>query len=198
MKTTRIARNAAALAVIVSAGLTSGNGIAAADTEARSFPGCPLLLEHRSAGPCVTKLQMDLNAVNDGYHLYPDGEFGADTRIAVLDFQGRNHLGADGNVGAATADELSRQAAIAGGNQEPPAPPVEPQSERRSDPGGVVDTGKSGPECLREAVKDKIPDEVVDKILEGHLPKKEVIKQLKKYLGTPLDVAKAVKCVFIG
>ena len=49
--------------------------------------------------------------------------------------------------------------------------------------GGVVDTGKSGSECFLEAVKDKIPDEVVEKIIEGHLPKKEVIKQLKKYLG---------------
>jgi peptidoglycan hydrolase-like protein with peptidoglycan-binding domain len=169
MKATRIARNAAALAVIVSASL-----------------------------PCVMELQKDLNAVNDGYHLDPDGEFGADTRIAVLDFQGRNHLGADGNVGAATADELSRQAAIAGGKQEQPAPPVDPQPERRRDPGAAVDTGKSGPECLLEAVKDKIPDEVLDKILEGHLPKNEVIKQLKRYLGSPLDAAKAVKCVFIG
>jgi peptidoglycan hydrolase-like protein with peptidoglycan-binding domain len=197
MKTTKIARNAAALAVIVSAGLTLGNGIAAAATESRSFPGCPLLLENRSSGPCVTQLQNDLNDVNDGYHLTPDGEFGADTRIAVLDFQGRNHLGADGNVGAVTADELSRQAAIARSKQEP-APPVTQDPEPKGDIGGVEDTGKPAPECFLEAVKDKIPDEVVEEILDGHLPKKEVVKQLKKYLGTPLDVAKAVKCVFIG
>jgi peptidoglycan hydrolase-like protein with peptidoglycan-binding domain len=198
MKTTKLVRNAAALAVIVSAGLTLGDGIAAADTGSGSFPGCPLLLENRSTGPCVTRLQNDLNAVNEGYHLDPDGVFGADTRIAVLDFQGRNHLGADGNVGTVTADELSRQAAIDDGNQEQPTPPESTEPERRGDPGGVIDTGKSAPECFLEAVKDKVPDEVVEKIIEGHLPKNEVGKQLKKYLGTPLDVAKAVKCVFIG
>jgi small ligand-binding sensory domain FIST len=133
-----------------------------------------------------------------GYHLDADGEFEADTRIAVLDFQGRNHLGADGNVGAVTADELSRQAATAQGKQEQPTPPVDTEPERRGDPGGGVDTGKPAPQCFLEAVKDKIPDEVVEEILDGHLPKKEVVRQLKKYLGTPLDVAKAVKCVFIG
>ena len=198
MKTTKIARNAAALAVIVSGALTLGSGIAAADTESGSFPGCPLLLENRSTGSCVTQLQNDLNDVNDGYHLTPDGEFGADTRIAVLDFQGRNHLGADGNVGAVTADELSRQAAIARQNRGQDPQPDIPKPAPRGDSGGVDDTGRSGPECFLEAVKDKIPDEVVEKIIEGHLPKKEVVKQLKKYLGTPLDVAKAVKCVFIG
>ena len=127
-----------------------------------------------------------------------NGTFGADTRIAVLDFQAEPPR-ADGNVGAVTADQLSRQAAVVRGEgQEAVAPPVSMKPERRGDPGGVVDTGKSGSECFLEAVKDKIPDEVVEKIIEGHLPKKEVIKQLKKYLGTPLDVAKAVKCVFIG
>jgi len=198
MKTTKLARNTAALVVIVSAGLTLSSGIAAADTESGSFPGCPLLLENRSTGPCVMQLQNDLNAVNDGYDLNPDGVFGADTRIAVLDFQGRNHLGADGNVGTATADELSRQAAIAIGNQEQPTPPESTEPERRGDPGGVIDTGRSAPECFLEAVKDKVPDEVVEKIIDGHLPKKEVVKQLQKYLGTPVDVAKAIKCVFIG
>jgi peptidoglycan hydrolase-like protein with peptidoglycan-binding domain len=182
MKTTKLVHNAAALAVIVSAGLTLGNGIAAADTGSGSFPGCPLLLENSSTGPCVTQLQNDLNAVNEGYHLDPDGVFGADTRIAVLDFQ---------------ADELSRQAAIADGNQERPTPGESTEPEQ-GDPGGVIDTGKSAPECFLEAVKDKVPDEVVEKIIDGHLPKNEVLKQLKKYLGTPLDVAKAVKCVFIG
>jgi peptidoglycan hydrolase-like protein with peptidoglycan-binding domain len=58
----------------------------------------------------VQQLQNDLNTVNSGYHLDPDGKFGPDTRIAVLDFQGRNHLGADGTVGATTATELSKQA----------------------------------------------------------------------------------------
>ena len=149
MKTKKIARNAAALAVIVSAGLTLGNGIAAADTGPRSFPGCPLLLEDRSTGDCVIRLQNDLNAVNEGYHLDPDGTFGADTRIAVLDFQGRNPPGADGNVGAVTADQLSRQAAVVRGEgQEAVAPPVSMKPERRGDPGGVVDTGKSGSGCF--------------------------------------------------
>jgi peptidoglycan hydrolase-like protein with peptidoglycan-binding domain len=78
------------------------------DANVRSFPGCPLLIE-RFSGDCVVQLHRALNSVNSAYGLTEDGKFGPMTRIAVLDFQGRNHLGADGNVGGITADELLRQ-----------------------------------------------------------------------------------------
>src|SRR6476469_7191817 len=89
-------------------GLCASAGVASASEE-RSFPDCPLLLEDKSSGPCVEKLQEELNAVNPEYGLVVTKRFDAPTRIAVLDFQGRNHLDADGNVGSATADELQRQ-----------------------------------------------------------------------------------------
>jgi peptidoglycan hydrolase-like protein with peptidoglycan-binding domain len=100
-------------------GLGTTTGVASA-AEARSFPGCPVLLEDKSSGPCVERLQQELNTVNSGYHLQTTATFDAPTRIAVLDFQGRNHLGADGNVGAITADELDRQS----GATTPEAPPA--------------------------------------------------------------------------
>ena len=48
----------------------------------------------------------------EGYDLTPDGKFGRLTRIAVLDFQGRNHLPADGNVGPVTANALLDQTSV--------------------------------------------------------------------------------------
>jgi peptidoglycan hydrolase-like protein with peptidoglycan-binding domain len=93
--------------------LLAGAGTAVA-APSGSFPGCPVLSEGNSSGPCVERLQVDLNTVNSGYHLTQDGVFGVGTRIAVLDFQGRNHLGADGIVGASTADELTRQSQAEG------------------------------------------------------------------------------------
>jgi peptidoglycan hydrolase-like protein with peptidoglycan-binding domain len=83
-------------------------GVASAQEEPRSFPGCPVLVEG-STGPCVEKLQRELNAVLPAYGLDVDSEFGAGTRIAVLDFQGRHLLGADGQVGAQTADALQAE-----------------------------------------------------------------------------------------
>jgi putative peptidoglycan binding protein len=105
----------AALAVTTGAllilGLGANTGLASA-AEDRSFPGCPLLLENVSSGPCVETLQRELNATNPGYNLQITATFDAPTRIAVLDFQGRNQLGADGNVGSITADELQRQSGV--------------------------------------------------------------------------------------
>ncbi|MDQ3900887.1 MAG: peptidoglycan-binding protein [Actinomycetota bacterium] len=74
-----------------------------------TLPNRPRLSEG-DQGDCVRQLQLALNTVNSDYHLTEDGRFGPDTRIAVLDFQGRNHLGADGVVDPSTAIELARQA----------------------------------------------------------------------------------------
>src|SRR5256885_7613141 len=84
----------AALATLTGALLILGlfviTGVASASDD-RSFTGCPLLLEAKSSGPCVEKLQSELNAVNPQYKLTVTKSFDAPTRIAVLDFQGRNH-----------------------------------------------------------------------------------------------------------
>lgn len=95
-------------------------------TGTSSFPGCPLLVEAASTGPCVERLQRSLNEVNADYDLPVTGFFGRSTRVAVLDFQGRNGLGADGNVGSDTARALARQAGEHGSVASPrPAPRVE-------------------------------------------------------------------------
>ena len=98
--------------------------------EGRSFTDCPLLLEGLHHG-CVARLQNDLNAVNPEYDLPGTDFFGRDTRVAVLDFQGRHRLPADGNVGAQTADLLAEQAGNARqGTGAPPVPPAAPGSTR--------------------------------------------------------------------
>jgi hypothetical protein len=113
----RCAAVVAAAIVLTSTGILGVAGAAPEDvnmvsgisTSERGFPGCPKLSEGDESD-CVEQMQKALNAVNSAYNLRPDGKFGPDTRIAVLDFQGRNHLGADGVIGTITADELVRQA----------------------------------------------------------------------------------------
>jgi hypothetical protein len=115
----------AALAAAISALLISGSGMCAgvaSTSDEHSFPGCPLLLEGKSGGPCVEKLQSELDTVNPGYNLVVTKTFDAPTRIAVLDFQGRNHLGADGNVGPITADALQKQYETIANPQPQPQP----------------------------------------------------------------------------
>jgi peptidoglycan hydrolase-like protein with peptidoglycan-binding domain len=99
---------AALVALLVGVGFQVGTATTAEASEP-SLGGCPLLLENKSTGPCVVALQQELNAVNPAYGLSVDGNFGSATRIAVLDFQGRNNLPADGNVGAETASALQEQ-----------------------------------------------------------------------------------------
>jgi peptidoglycan hydrolase-like protein with peptidoglycan-binding domain len=82
--------------------MTAGVAVAATGVD---LMDCGLMLEGDS-GDCVALLQSSLNAENPGYGLVEDGYYGVDTRIAVLDFQGRHHLPADGNVGPVTLDEL--------------------------------------------------------------------------------------------
>lgn len=91
-------------------------------SEQQSYSGCPLLLEGQTSD-CVRRLQRDLNAVSDSYDLPVTGFFGPKTRAAVLDFQGRNRLPADGNVGRATADLLVTQVIA---RDTPPTSPAAP------------------------------------------------------------------------
>jgi peptidoglycan hydrolase-like protein with peptidoglycan-binding domain len=104
---TRLLTGGATISTAVLALLVTTSPAEAA--EDGSFDGCPVLIEGRSTGECVAKLQTELNAVNPAYGLTPDGTFGPGTRIAVLDFQGRNGLGADGTVGRSTAQKLQQQ-----------------------------------------------------------------------------------------
>ena len=178
--------------VALLAALSFGAGTASATpaNELRSFPGCPLLLESRSSGPCVQALQTYLNIVYGGYGLVEDGQFGAPTRIAVLDFQGRNHLPADGNVGGTTADELLAQVdEIRVQNVPTVSNPVPP-----GDGGAAAALGRPAAECMWERVKDKVPADLLTDIGARRLNAKELAGQLSRYL-LPWDVAKVVWCV---
>jgi peptidoglycan hydrolase-like protein with peptidoglycan-binding domain len=155
-----------------------------------------MLSEDNSSGSCVVQLENDLNTVNSSYNLQTDGVFGSGVRIAVLDFQGRNHLGADGLVGATTADELSQQAEADGSVATPMPSQQSPGDE--SDEGSAEPMGKSAVDCFIERVKDKIPDDVIQNLIAGHLGKKELLDKLEKYGETPLDAAKAAWCVTFG
>ena len=117
-------------------GLNMSAGVASAD-EGRSFPGCPLLLENKSSGPCVEKLQNELKKVNPAHNLTVTKTFDAPTRIAVLDFQGRNHLDADGNVGSVTADELQRQYDAIVNEAQPPVQPGAPTAPAQDEPPNI-------------------------------------------------------------
>jgi hypothetical protein len=87
-----------------------------------SFSGCPVLREGvENDDLCVTTLQEYLQQENPAHNLPATGFFGAQTRIAVLDFQGRNGLGADGIVGRETARLLVEKVPFDIG-----VPPVEP------------------------------------------------------------------------
>lgn len=142
---TRLARGI--VAAVTAALLVGGAGPAAADdTENRSYPGCPLLLEGQTSS-CVERLQRDLNAVDPDYALPETGFFGPATRTAVLDFQGRRRLPADGNVGGLTADALAREAGERGqaGPTEPP-----PDSCREGDRDQATELADRGFTTVRE------------------------------------------------
>jgi peptidoglycan hydrolase-like protein with peptidoglycan-binding domain len=90
---------------------------------------CGLMLEGQT-GTCISLLQLSLNETGAGYGLPVDGEFGPGTRTALLDFQGRNGLGADGNAGEATISALIGKVGdhsaldLGGPNPYPPANPA--------------------------------------------------------------------------
>jgi peptidoglycan hydrolase-like protein with peptidoglycan-binding domain len=201
-------RGTAALVVAaVLLAMGAGPAIAAPDTEYRSFPGCPLLVE-RFSGDCVQRLQHELNGVLSEYNLQEDGTFGAGTRIAVLDYQGRHHLPADGNVGSITADALQSEYDA---TQPPPAAPGSAeeclnQGKIRASDGqcvsdGVVGGGKSISECIQDLTIDEASARALEHgFTTGKFSDwKEAGEKLKnnagmKVLGRVLTAGEAFKC----
>ena len=178
-----------ATVVLVTALTLVGLGTASAAAR-ESFPGCPVLIEGQS-GKCVRALQVYLNIDNVSYDLTEDSRFGPTTRIAVLDFQGRNRLPADGNVGPITANALierAQQVRIA--NDSFVNSPV-PQSRRFPASTGVTGLGKSVGECVEELVEDKVFGDIVEKYASDKLGMKDIVKKLAK-ISPPVDVAEAV------
>lgn len=195
------ARRGIFVMLILLTSMLAGFGIARADgTDSRSFPGCPLLVEHNS-GDCVQKLQHYLNAVNSAYSLQEDGKFGPATRIAVLDFQGRNHLGADGNVGGITADTLMGQFNQIPAAATPPGPPnCLDQGMVSDDQGGcvadgVIGGGKSLTACLQDLTIDEVHARVIEKsFTHGQFSNwKSAFSSVKK-LAPWITAAQAFKC----
>ncbi len=141
-------------------------GVAAAQEEKLHLSDCGLMLEGHN-DTCVSLLQLSLNKTGAPYHLDTDGGFGADTRTAVLDFQGRNGLGADGNAGSEVIAALIAQ--VGDHNVDDlvgqPPPPPDPSTDatpcndplgRDCDLGEAVGQGKSTTECLGEALSSKV------------------------------------------
>ena len=141
----RGAARTAATFVLASALTLVGSGLATAD-ENSSFDGCPKLDEGDS-GPCVVMLQQRLNVVHPEYNLPETDFFGSKTRIAVLDFQGRNLLGPDGRFGSTTARELQRQynAASKGAVATPQSKPIEKVGASSFDGCPTLAVGSTGP-----------------------------------------------------
>lgn len=200
------------MVMVVGSFAAAGPAVASAQ-EGGSFDGCPVLSEARSTGSCVARLQNALNTVNDDYGLTVTRTFDAPTRIAVLDFQGRNGLGADGIVGAATAGELQRQALAQGSVASPRPGAARTPADRCRELGeyvphgddecvpqeGAVATGKSPAACTQEAAerlrkrifeqakKDGDSDEAAKKkARDARLSKKDIV----------LEAGKILKCTF--
>jgi peptidoglycan hydrolase-like protein with peptidoglycan-binding domain len=136
----------AVIAALAAVGATfAATGTAFADTGS-SLPGCPQL-DEGDVDPCVARLQMMLNKVRPEYSLPGTTTFGEKTRIALLDFQGRNLLGADGRFGTTTAYELQRQydAAQRGAVGSPQPKPIEPTAP--ASPASDTNKGSSFPDC---------------------------------------------------
>jgi hypothetical protein len=202
---------------LVAVTMATWSGVAAADSG--SFDGCPLLSEGDS-GDCVKTLQFDLDEVNPAYNLQQDGEFGSATRIAVLDFQGRNHLGADGLVGSEVASALRRQLS----DPVQASPPVYPEcaalTDQRQlsmcvmavwcngqdlgmehgecvpmDAGAAVGAGKSPLECAQELAGGKVNEEVT-KDASAEAAASEAAKLAAKRLSQGITVGEGTKCLF--
>ena len=163
-------------------------------TPTRSFADCPVL-DPNAYGTCVSRLQQELNAAGP-YHLTYDSLFGQDTLTAVLDFQGRNHLPADGIVGPQVADLLDIQAGpeqvcLAKGGS------MLPDGTCGSD--GVVGAGKSVWECIQDMAGKDIVEALkkLDKSAEkaGEVIPESAFKEFMKKVGAP---AEAFNCVYNG
>jgi peptidoglycan hydrolase-like protein with peptidoglycan-binding domain len=92
-------------------GLPDAQSSAAATTSATSATAS-VSLKKGDTGTAVKAMQSMLK--NLGYITFaPDGVFGSGTETAVIEFQSRNGLSADGKVGAATLNALSSSKAVA-------------------------------------------------------------------------------------
>jgi peptidoglycan hydrolase-like protein with peptidoglycan-binding domain len=102
------------------------------------------VLERGSRGPAVVKLKRDLKAwyaknapgAWDAFKIAPGPGFGAALVDAVKDFQLRNALDPDGQVGDATRAALAKGS---GPIPKPPKPPPKPK------PGAILEQGSKGP-----------------------------------------------------
>lgn len=69
-------------------------------------PVCPPLIQYGSTGSWVSTLQQELNARNmldqNGHALAVDGDFGVNTQYAVKEWQTKEHIQVDGQVGPIT------------------------------------------------------------------------------------------------
>ncbi|EFH84199.1 peptidoglycan-binding domain-containing protein [Ktedonobacter racemifer] len=69
-------------------------------------PVCPPLIQYGSTGSWVRTLQQELNARNmrdqNGHALAVDGDFGVNTQYAVKEWQTKEHIQVDGQVGPIT------------------------------------------------------------------------------------------------
>lgn len=195
-------RFAGVVAVMAAAGIAF-TGVATASSSS-SFPDCPVLSEGDS-GSCVSMLQAELNTVLDAYSLDVDGRFGEATRIAVLDYQGRHHLGADGLVGEETASRLRQEydATVA-----PAVPDLTPEEacaaigqitgpDGGCVPDGVIGGGRSPWDCVQDLFgKDLIKKAIEVRSEESarkaaeYIPKSAFKEALKKAGAA----GKAFKC----
>lgn len=209
---------AVALAVLVGLLLAAAPGRAVAQQQRLSE--CPLLLENKSSGPCVVLLQRALNKTGVGYNLDDDGTFGEGTRKAVLDFQGRNRLPADGNAGAQVIGALVGKVGDLSFGETPPEPAAPSgdcvSGDVASCEGGVIGAGKPAWECLGEALSDELTKKIKQWRAQdkGEPPppdvkpspqekeqvlkktsRKEQLKIAKEFAKRPFTVVKIFKCM---
>jgi peptidoglycan hydrolase-like protein with peptidoglycan-binding domain len=108
-------RSIARVAAVTAAAATAAGlllvipGTAAAQEDSLHLSDCGLMVEGQSGDTCIALLQLSLNATGAPYGLTTDGDFGPSTRTAVLDFQGRSGLAADGNAGPEVVAALVTQ-----------------------------------------------------------------------------------------
>lgn len=198
-RTVMVGSLAAAIALV-----STGTAVAA-PADVPALVDCGLILENQS-GQCVSMLQNALNAEHPEYSLSPDGAFGPATRIAVLDFQGRHHLPADGNAGPVTLTELSSLTSSVPTPQ-PGEPVTVTDSDvcgaallvpdnaggcRELDSGSAVGAGKPVGQCLYEQYEKLLKDIAGKKKGIGG----EAIAIGKGGLKRLIAPAQAVKCVW--
>ncbi|MCL1854175.1 MAG: peptidoglycan-binding protein [Clostridia bacterium] len=100
-------------------GGASGNSGGNGSGSSAGASGTYITLRVGSTGTEVRALQQALKNLN--YNVSVDGSYGNGTRDAVIAFQKRNGLGADGVAGAATQARLFSSSALAAGPAEPAA-----------------------------------------------------------------------------